>query len=94
MITATDIHKYGIENMWQTTASINDLFSGSMNDPSLAAEDMAVQNGPWYDIGYAIGGLGFNIGGSTVVVQVTMFKTREGLERYREDGIVLFDERE
>ncbi len=86
MLTSSDILKYGIVSTWDTYASIDDLFSGSINDPWLSADQNSDYIGvKWYDISLAICADG------KCIVQVLAFKDKAGLYRYIEDGKLIFN---
>lgn len=81
--------KYGIISTWDTYASIDDLFSGSNNDPWTSADQNADHIGAkWYDISLAICADG------KCIVQVLVFRNKVGLDKYMEDGVLIFNHRE
>lgn len=90
MLTASDILKYGIVcTPWDTYASIDDLFSESENDPCIFADENAQQMGiEYYDINIAICQDG------KCIVQALVFRNKSGLDKYRDDGVLIFNHKE
>lgn len=95
MISASLIQRYGVRAVWDTTGVVDDLFSGSVNDPHLDALDFGMENkreGEKIDITFAVGPRNDN-GYTTLVSQVIVFRDGQGLDRYLRDGITIFDDR-
>ncbi|MFA7287635.1 MAG: hypothetical protein WC055_02030 [Melioribacteraceae bacterium] len=89
MLTASAIHRYGIEGVWDMYASINDLFSGSDNDPFLNADALAGEIGAvFWDITVAIASK------DKCIIQVLVFRNKMGYDKYKSDGVVIFDHKE
>lgn len=90
MLTVSLIHKYGIVATHNTYSAIDELFSNLWNDPYQRAENLAydIAEGLFFDVSVAICDEG------KCICQSVIFRTREGYEKYKQDGIVLFDQKE
>ena len=87
MITPTLIYRYSIELYVSTECSLADLFSGSWKDGSLFVEERAFDEGAkWWDATYAIRPNGM------VIAQLIIFRTKNGYDKYKYDGVTLFDD--
>jgi len=90
MLTASQIHRYGIAATYDSYASTEQLFSNGGLDPVLSAENMAydIYQGGYFDISVAIGPNG------TCVTQIILFRKKEGYDLYKADNITVFDQKE
>ena len=90
MLTSSIIVRYGITGVWDRVSRVDDLFSGSDNDPHLLAQIDApnLADGEYYSLSFALGIK------NTLVTQIIFFKDKQGYERYLRDGITLFDDKE
>lgn len=90
MITPTHIKRYGIASIETSFFAIDDLFSGSVNDPSLDAELFASSRVSCFDIVYGVTADG------RVAAQVIFFRNRHGYDTYMQDvnenNVLLFNE--
>lgn len=78
--------KYGITGPYRGHYKIDLLFSGHELDPELTAHDTAwIENMKYWTVTFGIGPNG------TVETQIIEFKTKEGLDRYIRDKIIIFD---
>lgn len=92
-------------NVWDRVSAVDHLFRGHVwsevflngipmelleEDPYLSAADHGdlISEGHPFDITVAIGKYG------TIVCQIVVFKDLEGFERYKRDGITIFDHKE
>ena len=89
MLTSSIIHRYGICGVFDGSAMTDELFSSNINDPCIAADENAfAMRAKYWDTTVAICQDG------KCVVQLILFNTKEGWERYVEDGILIFDQKE
>ena len=87
MITPTLIYRYSIELYVSTECSFEELFSGSWKDGSLFVEERAFDEGAkWWDATHAIRPNGM------VIAQLIIFRTKNGYDKYKYDGVTLFDD--
>lgn len=79
--------KYNVSGVYQGVyLTFELLFSGHELDPELIAHDIAWQeNLKNWDVTFAIGPSGI------IITQIIEFKTKEGLDRYIRDKIIIFD---
>lgn len=99
MLTVTQITKYGILAYADIHSKTDHLFSGEVDfgedgnptwlDPIDGAHESAGNMGAeFYDINVAI------CKDNKCVVQILVFRTKEGYERYKEDGVIIFNDSE
>ena len=98
MLRSSDIVKYGIVLNTDIYSVIDWLFSGekyeddetSTNlDPYQEAHKVAGEMGvEFYDINIAI------CKNNACIVQVLVFRTKEGYDKYKKDGVLIFDHKE
>lgn len=86
MITPTDIKRYGIASIETSFFAIDDLFSGSINDPSLEAEIFAHARCACYDVVYII------MQGGKLAVQLIFFRNKSGYDLYKQEDVLLFND--
>lgn len=90
MLNASLISKYSVSHVAGEVVSCSDfLFGGSSLDPEMQASEQAwMDNYKYWDISFAITQKGH------VVAQLIVFKNSYGYERYIQDGVVIFDNKE
>lgn len=95
--------RYGIVGVWDTYASIDCLFSGNEGYTESGGEPIFTGlRDPMLDVDRLIGDIGAVYYDVTVaicpngkcVIQVIQFRTKIGFDKYKHDGITIFDDRQ
>jgi hypothetical protein len=107
MLNAAIIKRYGIRGIYDRTTTFDDLFCGGMNDPEVNALDDALKiatGNESFDIVFAIGPrrvigdvkvFGRTVyGQSNLVVQTIIFRGTVGVQKYKSDGVLIFDDKQ